>query len=100
VRRFRLSSAADADLRKIAEHTLQRWGEVQRDAYISELFEAFGRLADTPQIAMTADSIRAGYRKFPQGSHVIFFRSSDTHSIEIIRVLHKRMDADVHLSSP
>ena len=100
MRRFRLSSAADADLRKIAEHTLQRWGEAQRDAYINELFDAFGRLADTPQIATTADGIREGYRKFPQGSHVIFFRSSDTHTLEIIRVLHKRMDADAHLSSP
>lgn len=98
--RFRISVAADADLRKIAGHTFQRWGEKQRDAYISELFDAFGRLADTPQIATSADNIRKGYRKFPQGSHVIFFRSSDSHSIEIIRVLHKSMDADAHLSSP
>jgi toxin ParE1/3/4 len=100
VKRFRLSVAADADLRKIAEYTLQYWGQPQRDAYISELFEAFSRLAKTPQIATTADNIREGYRKFPQGSHVIFFRNSDSHSIEIIRLLHKRMDADTDLSSP
>ena len=100
MKRFRLSVAADADLRKIAEHTLQNWGQPQRDAYIRELFEAFGRLAKTPQIATSADNIREGYRKFPQGSHVIFFRSSDSNNIEIIRVLHKRMDADAQLSSP
>jgi toxin ParE1/3/4 len=86
-------------MRKIAEYTLQYWGQPQRDAYISELFDAFSRLAKTPQIATTADNVRDGYRKFPQGSHVIFFRSSDSHSIELIRVLHKRMDADVQLSS-
>jgi toxin ParE1/3/4 len=100
VRKFRLSVAADADLRKIAEYTLQHWGKPQRDAYIGELFDAFSRLAETPQIATSAEDIREGYRKFPQGSHVIFFRSSDSHSIEIIRVLHKRMDADGHLGSP
>jgi toxin ParE1/3/4 len=100
VKRFRLSVAADADLRKIAEYTLQHWGQPQRDAYISALFDAFSRLAKTPQIATTADELRQGYRKFPQGSHVIFFRSSHSHSIEIIRVLHKRMDTDVHLGSP
>jgi len=98
--RFRLSRAADTDLRKIAEHTLQQWGETQRDAYITEMFDAFARLAETPQIATSAERIREGYRKFPQGSHVIFFRPSDTHRIEIIRVLHKRMDAEAHLSSP
>jgi len=98
VKRFRLSVAADADLRKIAEYTLQYWGRPQRDAYITELFGAFSRLAKTPQIATTADNVREGYRKFPQGSHVIFFRNSDSHSIEIIRVLHKRMDADAQLS--
>ena len=99
MRKFRLSAAADADLRKIAEYTLQQWGISQRDAYIAELFDAFVRLAETPQIATSADAIRTGYRKFPQGSHVIFFRKSDTHLIEIIRVLHKHMDTDAHLSS-
>jgi toxin ParE1/3/4 len=87
-------------MRKIAVHTLQYWGEPQRDAYISELFEAFGRLSETPQIATKIDGIREGYRKFPQGSHVIFFRESKIHGIEVIRVLHKRMDMDTHLSSP
>lgn len=99
MKRFRLSAAADADLRKIAAHTLEQWGEPQRDAYVTELFDAFARLADTPQIAASADNIREGYRKFPQGSHIVFFRKSETHNIEIIRVLHKRMDADIHLSS-
>lgn len=100
MRRFRLSGAADADLRKIAAHTLQEWGKAQRDAYITEMFEAFDRLEKTPQIAASAESIRMGYRKFPQGSHIIFFRESATHNIEIIRVLHKRMDAVAHLGSP
>ena len=99
MKKFRLSAAADADMRKIAAHTLEYWGEPQRNAYITETFEAFGRLADIPEIAARIDGIREGYRNFPQGSHVIFFRSSSTHSIEIIRVLHKRMDAGVHLSS-
>jgi len=100
VKRFRLSGAADTDLRVIAEHTLQQWGETQRDAYITEMFDAFARLAKTPEIAASAEAIRKGYRKFPQGSHIIFFRAFQTQNIEIIRVLHKRMDAEAHLSSP
>ncbi|MCP4273437.1 MAG: type II toxin-antitoxin system RelE/ParE family toxin [Gammaproteobacteria bacterium] len=87
-------------MRKIASHTLEHWGEPQRDAYISELFEAFSHLADTPEIAAKIDNIRNSYRKFPLGSHIIYFRHSDTHAVEIIRVLHKRIDAPDHLTSP
>lgn len=100
MRRFRLSEAADSDLRKIAKETFQRWGEGQRDSYLAEMFEAFERLAEAPDIAMRLDNVRKGYRKFPQGSHVIFFRKSAIHEIEIIRVLHKRMDVEAQLSSP
>jgi len=99
VKKFKLSAAADADLRNIAAYTLEQWGKPQRDTYIGELFEAFRCLAKSPEIAMKIDAIREGYRKFPQGSHVIYFRKSETHSIEIIRVLHKNMDADAQLSA-
>lgn len=96
MKRFKLSVAADTDLRNIAEYTLEQWGEPQRNVYVAELFGAFEKLAENPQLATSAESIRNGYRKFPQGSHVIFFRMSDTHLIEIIRVLHKRMDVELH----
>ena len=100
MKKFKLSAAADADLRNIAAYTLEQWGKPQRDTYIRELFEAFARLSKSPDIAIRIDAIREGYRKFPQGSHVIYFRKSETHSIEIIRVLHKSMDADSQLSAP
>ena len=86
-------------MRNIAKHTLECWGKPQRDAYIGEMFEAFGRLADGPEIAATIGGIRDGYRKFPQGSHIIYFRESDSYGIEIIRILHKHMDAEAHLSA-
>ncbi len=100
MKKFRLSKTADADLRKITEYTQQHWGVKQRDAHSKEIFGAFSQLAKAPQIAVKMDAVREGYRKFPQGSLVIFFREGDTCGIEIIRVLHKRMDVDAHLDSP
>ena len=100
MKKFRISKAADADLRKIAEYTLQHWGIKQRDAYIKEMFGAFSQLSKAPEMAVKMDSVREGYRKFSQGSHVIFFREVESCNIEIIRVLHKRMDVDAHLNSP
>ena len=34
-----------------------------------------------------------GYRKFPEGSHVIFYKPGTTAVIEVIRILHRSMDA-------
>lgn len=100
MKKFKISKAANADLRKIAEYTRQHWGTKQRDIYIKEMFDAFSQLAKGPEMAVRMDSVRLGYRKFPQGSHVIFFREGESCNIEIIRVLHKRMDVDAHLNSP
>ena len=99
MKKFRVSVAADTDLRQIAQYTQEQWGSERRNAYITNLFDAFARLADTPDIATKLDYVREGYRRFPVESHVIYFRSSATHTIEIVRVLHKRMNAEAHLSS-
>lgn len=99
MKQFRLSKAADADMRKIAEYSLRQWGKEQQRAYIGELFDAFNRLAETPQIAACIDNIRSGYRKFPQASHIIFFRTSGNSDIEVIRILHKSMDAETQIIS-
>ncbi len=96
---FVLSRAADSDIRKIANYSLEKWGRSQRNTYITELFDAFEHLAESPQIAIKIDQIRAGYRKFPQGSHVIFFKESSQNQIEIVRVLHKSMDVSTQIGS-
>jgi len=92
--RYRVSLEADADLRKIAAYSEKQWGQQQSNAYIQGLFDAFKRLSDVPEIAQRVDIVREGYRKFPQGSHIIFFHESDNRQIEIVRVLHKRMDLE------
>ena len=99
MKKFRVSIAADTDLRKIAQYTQEQWGAERRDAYIKKLFDAFAQLADTPDMAPRMDYVREGYRCFPVERHVVYFRTASTHSVEIIRVLHKRMNAEAQLSS-
>jgi toxin ParE1/3/4 len=60
--------------------------------------KAFHMLADTPLAGKACDNIKAGYKKFPQGSHIIFYKVGSQTSIEIIRILHKHMDVDAQLS--
>jgi len=43
-------------------------------------------------------AIRDGYRKYQIGKHVIFFHEIDADLIEIVRILHQRMDIELQLS--
>lgn len=92
MRPFSLSVAAKADLRDIALFTEQRWGKQQRNIYLKQFDDAFWLLAKSPGIGKACDEIRAGYRKFLQGSHVIFYQQTGSQQIKIIRILHKSMD--------
>lgn len=96
---FALTQKAKADLREIAIYTEKRWGREQRNLYLQQLDEAFRLLAENPQAGKNCDDIKAGYRKFPQGSHVIFYRDGTDGVVEIVRILHESMDVDAALTS-
>lgn len=89
---FSLTEAARADLKSIAAYTQRRWGKEQRRIYAKQFDDAFHMLAERPEAGAACDSIKVGYRKFPNGSHVVFYRELSDTEIEVVRILHKRMD--------
>jgi len=94
---FTLTVTAKTDLREIALFTQRRWGKEQRNAYLKQFDDSFWLLAENPDIGKTCDEIRAGYRKFPQGSHVIFYQQTGNQQIRVIRILHKSMDVSLQV---
>lgn len=94
---FQLSIEAKNDLRSIALFTENRWGRAQRNLYIKQLDEAFFMLAQNPDLGISCDYIRSEYRKFPQGSHIIFYKRHAKNNILVVRILHKSMDYDSQL---
>jgi toxin ParE1/3/4 len=94
---FSLTKRALEDLREIGRYTQVRWGRDQRRNYLSQLDRQFHALAKNPSQGRTCDEIRPAYRKFPSGRHVIFYRTLATGAIEIVRVLHQRMDVENHV---
>lgn len=89
---FSLTKKAKEDFRNIAIFTEKRWGKKQRNIYIKQFDDTFHYLAELPQSGKECDFIRKGYRKYPQGSHLIFYQILDKNKIEIIRIIHKQMD--------
>jgi toxin ParE1/3/4 len=95
---FTLTNKAIADLKDIGRYTQKQWGREQRDTYLTMLDACFHPLAANPLHGKDCNDIRNGYRKHTAGSHVIFYRQMSSDTVEIIRVLHGRMDIDARLS--
>ena len=94
---FKLSVKAKSDFQKIAHYTQKQWGKNKRNQYIKQIDLCFHQLAQNPAIGLDCNFIKKDYIKFPQGSHMIYYRKTPNNKILIIRILHKSMDVNLHL---
>jgi toxin ParE1/3/4 len=83
---------AREDLLAIWLYTFEHWGVEQADYYLGEIEAAIRRLAKNPSVSVDCSDILSGYRRLGVGRHHIYFRC-DGDVIDIIRILHVRMDA-------
>ncbi len=95
---FTLTRKAKADLKSIATYTQRKWGKEQRKIYVRQFDDALHMLSETPAAENKCDFIKPGYRKFPVTSHIVFYHSVSEFEIEVVRILHKRMDAKTRIS--
>ena len=91
---YKVSRKARYDLLEIGRFTQKKWGATKRNSYLKQLDDCFKQISENPELGLAVDFIAENYRKFPQGSHIIFYRLSDSNVVEIIRVLHKNMDVE------
>ncbi|QXP85651.1 type II toxin-antitoxin system RelE/ParE family toxin [Methylococcus sp. ANG] len=98
--RFVLTNKAKADLKSIGRHTADTWGREQRNRYLASLDGAFHEPAADPFKGGDCGAVRPGYRKLRVGRHIVFYRLLNAGCIEIVRVLHERMDVECHLQGP
>jgi toxin ParE1/3/4 len=96
VTRYRLTPAAQRDLSAIWDYTLERWDARQAETYIYEIRAAIERIADDPLRGRACDDIRAGYRRYGIGSHLVFY-VENAGGVDVIRIIHQRMDPTLHL---
>lgn len=97
---FHLTQSAYKDLLEIARFTEAEWGINQRNAYLAQFDDCFNRISAQYALGQACDALRPGYRKLRSGRHIIYYRRvPTTKEIEIVRVLHERMDADAHIAA-
>jgi toxin ParE1/3/4 len=91
-----VSPAAQADIDEIWDYSADSWSIGQADAYLADLRRMMARIASNPAIGVVCPKVRPGYRKQSCGSHVIFYRQVGD-DVDIVRILHQRMDFRRHL---
>lgn len=83
------------DLARIWFDTDERWGEDRADRYSEALTGQLERLAEYLHLGRAVDHIRRGVRRLLFRRHVAFYWILQNGDVEIIRVLHDRMDDEV-----
>jgi len=96
---YRLSGRAEADLTEIWFYSAEQWSLEQADQYIDALVSRFEWLCANPSLWKARPDIADGLYSYQQQSHLIYFRINQVapQVIEIVRVLHGRMDPSKHV---
>lgn len=97
MRLFALTHSAKADLIAIARYTEKTWGVLQRNTYLQQFDDLFHALGQNPHTGMACDELRKGYRKFPIGSHMVYYLIGQESAVLIVRILHRDMDAEAKI---
>ena len=94
---FVISKKAVSDLEDIWLYTFEKWSIEQADRYYNLIFDEIKYICKNINAAgRSIDHVRKGYRASKVKSHNIFYRIiNDT--IEVIRILHERMDIENRL---
>lgn len=95
---LKISSEAFSDLEKIWVYTIKNWSKEQADRYYSLIIDEIEFLRSNPLSGKSAEIVRPGYRVAYVKSHLIFYKVEIEQKLEIIRILHQRVNIDEWLN--
>lgn len=87
-----LRQEAIYDLNDIWEYTFRQWSEIQADKYYEAIKIACTEIGENPAIGRSYNEIAPNLFGFKSGSHILFYQQLSVDEVEIIRILHERMD--------
>jgi toxin ParE1/3/4 len=94
---FVISKKAVSDLEEIWLYTFKKWSVEQADRYYNLIFDEINYISRNSNAGKSMEHVRKGYRASKVKSHLIFYRVLND-KIEVIRILHERMDIENRLN--
>jgi toxin ParE1/3/4 len=96
---YHISEKAIQDLENSWLCTFETYSDVQADKYYNLIIEKIEFIAQNFEVGRSVEYIKSGYRSITIKSHLIFYKQADDGIIEIIRILHKKMDIENRLKN-
>ena len=97
--KYKISQEASQDIENIWLYTFEHWSIEQADRYFNLIMDEIEYLAENPKSGIDYSNVRKGYFRSRIKSHFIFYKMNrKNEEIEIIRILHQRMDVDTRLN--
>ncbi|MFT4092782.1 MAG: type II toxin-antitoxin system RelE/ParE family toxin [Niabella sp.] len=87
-----LRQEAIDDLNDIWIYTFDKWSEKQADKYYAALEFACTQIGKNPDLGKEYDEISKNLLGLRTGKHIIFYQVTSKDRIEVVRILHERMD--------
>ncbi|MCK9403634.1 MAG: type II toxin-antitoxin system RelE/ParE family toxin [Chitinophagaceae bacterium] len=72
-------------------YTVEKWSVEQADRYYTLIFDEIAYICENENAGKSIEYVRKGYRASKVKFHLIFYKISND-EIEIVRILHERMD--------
>lgn len=96
---YKISQEANQDIKKNWLYTFENWSLEQADRYFNLIMDEIGYLAKNPESGKNYSHVKNGYFCSIIKSHLIFYKiNRKIEGIEIIRILHQRMDIESRLT--
>ena len=92
-----LRQEAIDDLNDIWVYTIDEWSEKQADKYYTAIEFACAQIGKNPELGKEYDGISKNLLGFRAGKHIIFYQIISKDRIEVVRILHERMDLKTRL---
>jgi toxin ParE1/3/4 len=83
---------ANEDLNSIWNYTYENWSETQADSYYATINYACQEIGKNPELGKVYNGISKNLLGLKSKKQIIFYASISENEIEIIRILHERMD--------
>lgn len=98
--KYYLTNKAVSDLSDIWEYTYSTWSEKQADTYYNHIISSIKLISEGRTYSDKEYSeIKPGLFCHHCRKHLIFYHRIENNDIEVIRILHERMDVTMRILS-
>ena len=87
-----LRQEAIDDLNSIWDYTFEKWSENQADIYYGRIKVACKEIGENRIVGKIYSGVSRNLLGLKSGKHIIFYHIISENEIEVIRILHERMD--------